>query len=135
MRRQDTDVQPIPGRMEPGNLSMIALALLDRGLSVLLNIGTERLENHARVLALRLRHGLVKQGRTVLGPDRRESLWGNTFFCKTMPQLCSSVWPDGRPLAGGTVDACTFRPTSTMLAMTWIGFWPCSQRLADEPAI
>lgn len=79
-RRPDAIVQPMPERMEPGNLSIIALAFLERALTLLLGIGIDRIENHARDLAAMLRTGLEKRGRSVMGPASRESLSGNTCF-------------------------------------------------------
>ncbi|MCH2201497.1 MAG: aminotransferase class V-fold PLP-dependent enzyme [Fuerstiella sp.] len=80
VRRPGAAVQPMPDRMEPGNPSIISLAFLDGGLSLLLDLGMERIEHHVRDLASRLRLGLVKQGHTLLGPDQHDSLSGNTCF-------------------------------------------------------
>ncbi|OGG49018.1 MAG: hypothetical protein A3F84_14375 [Candidatus Handelsmanbacteria bacterium RIFCSPLOWO2_12_FULL_64_10] len=79
-RAPDADVKPMPQRLEPGNPAMVAVMFLDRALEVLLRVGAERIENHARDLSEQVSAGLERLGRTVISPRFRAGRSGNTCF-------------------------------------------------------
>lgn len=79
-RHTDVDVLPMPAKLEPGNPAMVVVMMLDRALDVLLEIGIERIEAHARDLSKLLTAGLQKAGRSVITPTRREARSGNTVY-------------------------------------------------------
>jgi selenocysteine lyase/cysteine desulfurase len=79
-RAPDADVKPMPQRLEPGNPAMVAVLFLDKALEVLLRIGAERIENHARDLSERVSAGLRRLGRAVISPEFRAGRSGNTCF-------------------------------------------------------
>jgi len=74
------DVVPMPAKLEPGNPAMVVIMMLDRALDVLLEIGIERIEAHARDLSELLTAALQKAGRVVITPNRREARSGNTVY-------------------------------------------------------
>ena len=53
---------------------------LDHALGVILDIGPEKIENHARDLAEHVHDGLTQLGYTVISPTTREARSGNTCF-------------------------------------------------------
>ena len=71
---------PMPERMEPGNPSMQVIMHLDHSLQVLLNLGVDRIEKHARDLAEYTSRGLVKLGLKLMSPTKRDVRSGNTTF-------------------------------------------------------
>ena len=79
-RHPTVDEQPMPERMEPGNPSMQVIMHLDHSLQVLLNLGVDRIENHARDLAAVASDGLEKLGFELMSPTEREARSGNTTF-------------------------------------------------------
>jgi cysteine desulfurase/selenocysteine lyase len=79
-RHADVDVVPMPAKLEPGNPAMVVIMMLDRALDVLLEIGIERIEAHARDLSELLTAALQKAGRVVITPNRREARSGNTVY-------------------------------------------------------
>lgn len=79
-RHPDADLKPMPQRLEPGNPAMVAVMFLDRALEVLLQVGMERIENHARDLSEQVSAGLEKLGYTVISPLFRKGRSGNTCF-------------------------------------------------------
>jgi len=79
-RAPDADVRPMPQRLEPGNPAMVAVMFLDKALEVLLRIGAERIESHARDLSEQVSAGLKRLGRTVISPEFRAGRSGNTCF-------------------------------------------------------
>ena len=74
----DVPMKAMPFRLEPGNPPYLLIAFLDKALNVLIGVGTERIQNHARELAAFAREELEKKGYTVLGPSSRPGLSGNT---------------------------------------------------------
>jgi selenocysteine lyase/cysteine desulfurase len=74
------DELPMPERMEPGNPSMLVIMHLDHALQVLLNLGVDRIEKHARDLAEYTSGGLVKLGFELMSPTKRDARSGNTTF-------------------------------------------------------
>ena len=79
-RTPEAGVRAMPYLMEPGNPAMLVIALLDEALGILVEIGIDRIEAHARDLAEQLDDGLVRLGRAVISPRRREARSGNTWF-------------------------------------------------------
>jgi selenocysteine lyase/cysteine desulfurase len=87
-RLPDVEVKPMPDKLEPGNPAMVVVLFLDRALDVLLQIGTESIEAHARDLSEAFTAGLVEQGYTVITPKGRTARAGNTcFLCPEAKQL------------------------------------------------
>jgi selenocysteine lyase/cysteine desulfurase len=66
--------------MEPGNPTMQVIMHLDHSLSVLLNLGVDRIQDHARDLATYTTEGLKKLGFDVMSSSDREAMSGNTTF-------------------------------------------------------
>lgn len=79
-RHPEVDLKPMPEKLEPGNPAMVVVMFLDRALGVLLELGMERIEAHARNLSEYIDAGLQKAGRTVISPSRRAGRSGNTCF-------------------------------------------------------
>lgn len=79
-RHPEVDLKPMPEKLEPGNPAMVVVMFLDRALGVLLELGMERIEVHARNLSEYIDAGLQKAGRTVISPSRRAGRSGNTCF-------------------------------------------------------
>lgn len=79
-RHPTVDEMPMPERLEPGNPSMQVIMHLDHSVGVLLALGVDRIENHARDLATYAREGLLKKGYEVMSPAEREAMSGNTTF-------------------------------------------------------
>ena len=79
-RHSEVDVLPMPAKLEPGNPAMVVVMMLDRALDVLLEIGIERIEAHARDLSELFAAGLRDAGRSVITPARREARSGNTVY-------------------------------------------------------
>jgi selenocysteine lyase/cysteine desulfurase len=79
-RSPDVDVKPMPERLEPGNPGMVAVMFLDRALEILLGIGVDRIEHHARELSELVSDGLERLGYTVISPTFRAGRSGNTCF-------------------------------------------------------
>jgi len=79
-RHAEVGVKPMPEKLEPGNPAMAVVMFLDQALEVLLGIGIERIEAHARDLAERVSSGLQKAGHPVISPQRWPARSGNTCF-------------------------------------------------------
>lgn len=79
-RHPEADLKPMPEKLEPGNPAMVVVMFLDRALQILLELGMERIEAHARSLSEYLDVGLQKAGRTVISPSRYAARSGNTCF-------------------------------------------------------
>ena len=79
-RAPDVAVKGMPELIEPGNPAMLVLAILDDTLDVLLDIGVDRIETHARDLSELTEEGLRSLGKTVISPSRRPARSGNTCF-------------------------------------------------------
>ena len=79
-RHPTVDEMPMPERMEPGNPSMQIIMHLDHALQILLNLGVDRIENHARDLAEYASDGLSKLGFELMSPTERWARSGNTTF-------------------------------------------------------
>lgn len=73
-------VKPMPDRMEPGNPAMVVVLFLERTLQRILELGIERIEDHARDLSEAIEAGLRRMGRTVISPKERPGRSGNTCF-------------------------------------------------------
>ena len=79
-RAPEVAVKAMPQLVEPGNPAMLVLALLDGALDVLLDIGVDRIEAHARDLSELVGDALRRLGKTVISPARRAARSGNTCF-------------------------------------------------------
>ncbi len=80
IRHSTVDEQPMPERLEPGNPSMQVIMHLDHSVGILMNLGVDRVENHARDLAEYASDGLSRQGFKLMSPTEREARSGNTTF-------------------------------------------------------
>ncbi|MBI2504305.1 MAG: aminotransferase class V-fold PLP-dependent enzyme [Candidatus Latescibacteria bacterium] len=79
-RHPEVDVKAMPEKLEPGNPAMVVVMFLDRALEILLGLGMERIEVHAKNLSEFIDAGLQKARRTVISPSRRAGRSGNTCF-------------------------------------------------------
>jgi cysteine desulfurase/selenocysteine lyase len=79
-RHADVAEQPMPEKMEPGNPAMQVVMHLDHALGVILDIGIEKIENHARDLSEQVSDGLIRLGYKVISPGVRAGRSGNTCF-------------------------------------------------------
>lgn len=79
-RHADVAEKPMPEHLEPGNPAMLVVMHLDRALELLLNIGMDRVEKHARDLSEQVSAGLAKLGFAVITPKTRAARSGNTCF-------------------------------------------------------
>ena len=79
-RHATVEEMPMPERMEPGNPSMQVIMHLDHSVGILLSLGVDRIENHARDLAEYASEGLSKLGFELMSPTEREARSGNTTF-------------------------------------------------------
>lgn len=79
-RHPEVALKAMPEKLEPGNPAMVVVMFLDRALEVLLDIGLERIEEHARNLSEYIDAGPQRAGHTVISPSRRAARSGNTCF-------------------------------------------------------
>ena len=79
-RLPQAPVKPMPERLEPGNPAMVVVMFLDRALQVILDIGIEAIQEHARDLSELVTEGLDRLGMTVISPRHRLARSGNTCF-------------------------------------------------------
>jgi selenocysteine lyase/cysteine desulfurase len=70
----------MPERMEPGNPAMAVVMFLDHALELILQVGMERIEAHARDLSELVGQGLEGLGLRVISPRERQRRSGNTCF-------------------------------------------------------
>ncbi len=78
--RPDVALKPMPDLLEPGNPSLVSIMFLERALDVLLGLGIERIQSHARLLSTRAFDGLKRIGRTLISPVEVQRRSGNTSF-------------------------------------------------------
>ncbi|MDP6041762.1 MAG: aminotransferase class V-fold PLP-dependent enzyme, partial [Candidatus Latescibacteria bacterium] len=79
-RHPEVSEQPMPEKLEPGNPAMQVVMHLDHALGIILDIGPEKIENHARDLAEQVHDGLMRLDYTVISPNTRDARSGNTCF-------------------------------------------------------
>ena len=79
-RHPDVDEKPMPDRMEPGNPAMMVVMHLDKALEVMLDVGMDRIDTHARDLSEQVSAGLERLGLPVISPRDRRARSGNTCF-------------------------------------------------------
>ena len=79
-RHAEVTIKSMPEKMEPGNRAMVVVLFLDRALDVLLEIGKEQIEHHARDLSEQVGEGLQKLGYRLISPQDRRRRSGNTCF-------------------------------------------------------
>ena len=70
----------MPEILEPGNPALAIIMFLETSLSLLLEVGIGRIENHARDLCHMISQGLEELGLEVITPQQRERRSGNTCF-------------------------------------------------------
>lgn len=76
----EVDVAPMPKRLEAGNSATVVILFLNAALELLLEIGADRTQAHARDLSEQVSAGLTRLGRTVISPSERHRRSGNTCF-------------------------------------------------------
>ena len=76
----EIQVKAMPEKMEPGNPSLMAIMFLNRALDVLMEIGVDLIQDHARQLSELISSGLEKQGYYVITPSEHAARSGNTCF-------------------------------------------------------
>ena len=76
----EVPVRPMPEKMEPGNPGLVSLMFLNNALDLLLSTGTDRIQEHARLLSARIAAGLEKLGYNVVTPGEFTARSGNTCF-------------------------------------------------------
>ena len=79
-RHPEVEEKPMPEKLEPGNPAMLVILFLEQALNLLLEIGLERIENHARDFSELVGEGLDGLGLTVISPSGRRARSGNTCF-------------------------------------------------------
>ncbi len=79
-RAPTVEEKAMPMRLEPGNPAMVVVMFLHRALERLLDLGIERIQNHAWSLSERVDAGLRDLGYTVISPSQRSARSGNTCF-------------------------------------------------------
>ena len=79
-RHPDVDEKPMPDRMEPGNPAMMVVMHLDKALEVLMSVGIDRIDSHARDMSEQVSAGLERLGLPVISPSDRKARSGNTCF-------------------------------------------------------
>lgn len=79
-RHAEVEEKPMPQRLEPGNPAMVVVLFLGKALELLLEVGIERIRDHARDLSERIGAGLERLGLTVISPTVRKRRSGNTCF-------------------------------------------------------
>ena len=70
----------MPEILEPGNPALAIIMFLETSLSVLLEVGIGRIEEHARDLSQMISQGLEDLGLKVITPQQRQQRSGNTCF-------------------------------------------------------
>jgi selenocysteine lyase/cysteine desulfurase len=80
MRSAEPAHSAMPSRLEPGNPAMVVVLFLNRALDVLLDIGIDRIAQHARGLSALCREGLQGMGYKVISPGDVSAMSGNTCF-------------------------------------------------------
>jgi len=101
MLAEDIPLKSMPQRLEPGNPAMLAIMFLHRALGVLLEIGAQRIEDHARELALRVNRGLQELGCAVISPSAKAQRSGNTCFLVADPAALRDQLAEQRVLVWG----------------------------------
>ena len=79
-RLPDVRVKAMPARIEPGNPAMVVVMFLDKALEIILGIGVDVIQEHARDLSELVTAGLDRMGLTVISPRQRQARSGNTCF-------------------------------------------------------
>ena len=72
------ETKPMPYLLEPGNPAMLIVMFLDEALRVLLDIGMDRIEQHALDLAEEIGLRLQSDGWMLISPAHRHARSGNT---------------------------------------------------------
>lgn len=77
-RFAEVDEKAMPERMEAGNVATLQFMFLNNSLGILLGIGIDNIEKHARGLAAEVAEGLRDRGCKVITPQEFERRSGNT---------------------------------------------------------
>ena len=76
----EVTVRAMPEKMEAGNPSLVSVMFLNNALELLLSIGVQRIQEHARELSARIADGVEKLGHTLITPEESSARSGNTCF-------------------------------------------------------
>ncbi len=79
-RLAEVKEHPMPQKMEAGNPAMVVILFLEQALDLILEIGIERIENHARDLSEQISDDLNALALPVITPRDRWRRSGNTCF-------------------------------------------------------
>jgi selenocysteine lyase/cysteine desulfurase len=93
--------KPMPDLLEAGNPSLICIMFLERALDLILDLGVDRIEDHARELAARMGAGLIEMGRVVITPEQPPRRSGNTCFADRRAEQLVAQLAQQRILVGG----------------------------------
>lgn len=74
------DLQPTALRHQPGNAGFLPIYILDNALDHLLDLGIERIEEHALALSGRTREGIAALGFELMTPEPDAERAGNVCF-------------------------------------------------------
>ena len=70
----------MPMKLEPGNSAMIVIMFLEKSLDLILELGTDKIQNHNRTLSEKVNLGLRDLGLELISPLDNVSRSGNTCF-------------------------------------------------------
>ena len=70
----------MPMKLEPGNSAMIVIMFLEKSLDLILELGTDKIQNHNRTLSEQVNLGLRDLGLELISPLDNVSRSGNTCF-------------------------------------------------------
>ena len=70
----------MPMKLEPGNSAMIVIMFLEKSLDLILELGTDKIQNHNRTLSEKVNLGLRDLGLELISPLDDVSRSGNTCF-------------------------------------------------------
>ena len=79
-RTINVDELGMPQKFEPGNPPMVIIMFLDKALDLLLKVGIDKIQTHARDLSQEVNIGLNKLGLDTISPIERHRQSGNTSF-------------------------------------------------------
>ena len=81
-RHPDVDEKPMPDRMEPGNPAMMVVMHLDKALEVLMAVGIDRIDNHARDMSEQVSAGARAARPSGDQPERTQCEVGKHLLCR-----------------------------------------------------
>ena len=80
------EIRPMPEKLEPGNPSLISVMFLNNSLDLILKIGIDRIQEHARQLSALIANGLESFRQQVITPSETSARSGNTSFLTKNPK-------------------------------------------------